>query len=112
MFVYDDETNAIHLTRGDTVTLEFRMEGDVPTGRDAVYFTIKTAPANKTFKMEKKAVLYGEDLARISIRAEDTLSLPFGKYYWDLRIFYYDGEIVTPISPAPFYVEEVVGNDR
>lgn len=112
VFTFDNDTFEIHLTRGDTLTLDFQFEGDVPVGQDQLYFTVKKSVNDKSFKMEKKATLYGEDLARISIRSEDTRDLPFGKYFWDLRIFYSDGEIVTPMDPAPFYVDEVVGNDR
>lgn len=112
MFVYKAATNEIQLTRGDTLTLDFQFEGDVPVGDDQLYFTVKKDPSSSVCIMEKKATLHGEDMARISITAEDTMRLPFGKYWWDMRIFYSDGEVVTPLSPAPFFVKEVVGNDR
>lgn len=112
MFSYKPETNEIHLSRGDTLTLEFQFEGDVPVGQDQLYFTVKKSSNNTDCVIEKPAEMFNEDTARIGITAEDTSCLPFGKYWWDLRIFYADGEIVTPLFPAPFYVEEVVGNDR
>lgn len=112
MFSYNPATNEIHLTRGDTLTLEFEFEGDVPVGQDQLYFTVKKNPNNTSCVIEKPAEMINEDTAQISLAAEDTIGWPFGKYWWDLRIFYADGEIVTPLSPAPFFVEEVVGNDR
>lgn len=112
MFSFDNSDFTIRLSRGDTLGLEFQFEGDIPTGEDQVYFTVKRTPHDTKFKMEKKCILYGEDLAYISIGPEDTVNLPFGKYFWDLRVFYSDGNITTPVSPCPFILEEVVGNDR
>ena len=112
MFSYKPTTNEIHLTRGDTLTLEFQFEGDVPVGDDQLFFTVKKDPHSTSCIIEKPAEMIAEDTARISLAVEDTAHLPFGKYWWDIRIFYADGEVVTPLSPALFFIEEVVGNDR
>lgn len=113
MFTIDDETYEIHLSRGDTATIDFQFQGDIPTGQDTVMMTIKKSPSESQSKWEKKALLYGADLGRISITKDATQDLPFGKYYYDLRVFYATGgSVTTVIPPTPFYVEEVIGNDR
>lgn len=114
MFTIDDETYEIHLSRGDTATIDFQFEGDIPTSDagDEVIMTLKRAPSEKQSKWEKKGMLYGEDLGRFSIKVEDTKDLPFGKYYYDLRAFFGGGAVTTILDPTPFYVDEVVGNDR
>lgn len=113
MFKIDDKTYEIRLSRGDTATIDFQFTGDIPTGSDVVIMTLKRTVGDKQSKWEKQAILYGEDLARFTIRAEDTKDLPFGKYYYDLRCFFATGGSVTTIlPPTPFYVEEVIGNDR
>lgn len=112
MFTFNQNTYEIHLTRGDTLTLEFQFEGDVPVRDDHLFFSVKRDPNDTACVIEKPAEMLNENTARINLTAADTASLPFGKYWWDLRIFYADGEVVTPLSPARFFIEKVVGNDR
>lgn len=114
MFTVDDTTYEIHLSRGDTATIDFQFEGDVPTTEagDQVIMTLKRSVADKQSKWEKKAILYGEDLGRFDIKAEDTKDLSFGKYYYDLRAYFSGGSVTTILPPTPFYVDEVIGNDR
>ena len=112
MFLFDESTLEMRLTRGDTVTLEFQFEGDIPGANDYVCFTIKKATGDKNFKVEKEMTQIESDVFRVEINAQDTMYLPFGKYTWDIRVFYQDGQVTTPMNPSPFIVAEVVGNDR
>ena len=112
MFTFNQNTYEIHLTRGDSLTLEFQFEGDVPDREDHLFFTVKRDPNSKACVIEQSAEMFNENTARINLAAADTAGLPFGKYWWDLRIFYADGAVLTPLSPAHFFIEEVVGNDR
>lgn len=114
MFTIDDESYEIHLSRGDTATIDFQFEGDVPTSSagDQVIMTLKKSPSEKYSKWSKKATLWGEDLCRINLTSDDTKSLSFGKYYYDLRAFFRNGSVTSILPPTPFYVEEVIGDDR
>lgn len=109
MFTLDPDTLEIHISQGDTATIEFQFNGDPPTGNDALYFTVKRAFHEETL-IEKKATLYGADLARITLLGEDTMNLPFGRYWWDIRIFYQNGQVLTPMGPSSFFIDEVVGD--
>lgn len=102
----------ITISRGDTASLEITFEGDVPGDGDQVVMSIKTSPRNHDYKWEKSGTCDAEGKIVFSIDAEDTASLPFGTYYWDIRIFYADGQITTPFAPKAFKVVEVVTNDR
>lgn len=112
MFAFNENTLEMQLSRGDTVTLEFQFEGDIPDQNDGVYFTIKKVTGDRSVKIEKKMTQIETDVFQTEINAQDTSNLPFGKYTWDVRVFYGDGQVTTPIRPSPFVVAEVVGNDR
>ena len=102
----------ISLTRGDTAALELTFTGDVPTAQDSVVMALKTTPRTDTPLWEKSAHPSQEGKVLFQFSVEDTASLQFGAYYWDVRIFYNDGQVVTPISPHRFNILEVVTDDR
>lgn len=115
-----DEGNNITITRGDTASLEVRLTGDAPQDGDSVVLSVKQSAARPAAVFEKAATAFeaapeGEEgvIARFDIEAADTAGLDFGTYRWDLRIFYQDGEVVTPMTPRRFDVAEVItNNDR
>ena len=110
--MFDISNLNIAITRGDTATLEITFEGDIPTDGDTVVMALKTSPNKSECIWEKEATSFEEGVLRYDITTEDTADLPFGTYYWDLRIFYKDGQVTTPFSPKKFVVQEVVTNDR
>ena len=108
MFYADDLT--LHLSRGDTGKLTLTLTDEVPAPGTPVVFSIKARPGGQLI-LEKEAVISDESTVEVPFSSEDTASLAFGTYYWDLRIF--DGaSVITPMRPARFMVEAVVGNDR
>lgn len=115
-----DEGNNITITRGDTASLEVRLTGDAPQDGDSVVLSVKASASRPQAVFEKTADTFeaapeGEEgvIARFYIDAADTAGMAFGAYRWDLRIFYADGEVVTPMTPRRFDVAEVItNNDR
>lgn len=115
-----DPGNGISITRGDTATLEITFEGDAPGASDRVIAMLKKSARKTDSFWEKELELEdsgehekdGETVSYstylLDLSSEDTLALPFGNYFWDLRILYGDGQITTPFAPAGFNVLEVV----
>lgn len=110
--MFDISSLNISITRGDTATLEITFQGDVPTDGDTVVMALKASPKKSETIWEKSASAFDEGVVCFEIAVEDTADLPFGTYYWDLRIFYSDGQVTTPFSPKKFVIQEVVTNDR
>lgn len=111
-----DSGNGISITRGDTATLEITLTGDAPGENDQVIAMLKKSARKTDSFWEKALALTGSGTGEggaystweLDLRSEDTLALPFGNYYWDIRILYEDGQITTPFAPAAFNVLEVV----
>lgn len=110
MFTFNQGTYDLHLTRGDTLTLDFQFDEETTlTEEDSLYFTVKKTASACDATIEKKMSLLENGVARVVFSSEDTAGLAFGKYLWDLRIFYANGQVTSPIAPAGFYVDAVVG---
>ena len=100
-----DKDNTIHLTRGDTARFSLgRIVNTVtntnytPTAEDTVTMTIK------------KTVLQADPCVQLivpggevlHIKPEDTKSMAFGKYVYDIQITMADGDVYTIVPPATF----------
>lgn len=109
MFTFNQNTYEIHLTRGDTLTLDFQFDGEGLSEGDKLYYTLKKSPSDTKPLIEKEATLIDSNIGRVVFSSGDTSVLPFGRYEWDIRIFYANGEVTSPIYPAAFYVDAVVG---
>lgn len=109
MFTVNDLN--ITITRGDTASLEITFTGDVPSSGDTVVMAVKKA-LNDGRPVFEKTGEASEGAITFDIDVEDTAQLAFGTYWWDLRIFYSDGQVTTPFSPRKFIVGEVVTDDR
>ena len=113
-----DASNGISITRGDTASLEITFTGDAPGENDIVLAMLKKSARKDrgSALWEKELVLTGSgdsqgvafSMYELQLASEDTLQLPFGNYFWDVRILYSDGQITTPFPPAAFSVLEVV----
>ena len=86
----------ITMTRGDTAAIEVSMtrDGDpyLPVAGDTVRFAAKhpkMTSGNKQYKDEEPVL-------------EDTKSLDFGEYVYDIQITFADGTVDTFITTAPF----------
>lgn len=111
--MYSVDNLNITLTRGDSAALELTFTGeDAPAAGDLVALALKPNPRVPEAKWEKTAEPDEEHKVLFRFLPEDTQDLPFGTYWWDVRIFYSDGAVVTPVAPHRFNVVEVVTNDR
>lgn len=99
---------SISLTRGDTATLELTFTGDAPEEDDTVIAALKISANRKDAIWEKEIARQEDGTYLLTIDSADTVNLPFGRYFWDLRIIYSDGQITTPFLPKLFRVLEVV----
>lgn len=110
MFMIDNLN--ITITRGDTATMELTFEGDAPESGDTVAMALKTGVNKQAPIWEKSGSPDSEGVVRFDIGVGDTAGLPFGTYWWDLRVFYADGQVTTPFAPRRFVIQEVITNDR
>lgn len=102
------ERNDIHLTRGDSAILSLKIEREdgaeyeLQTG-DSVLFTVKKSVYDTAVMIQKK--LAG---GVIQLSPNDTKSLPYGTYYYDVELTQPDGFVATVIAPSRFVIEPEV----
>ena len=102
----------ILITRGDCQPFTITFTGtDVPPDGTVVLFTVKKTSNRQDTVIEKRLEL-SNGKVQILLKNEDTKDLPFGSYEWDIRLpdLYGENEPYTPMDPAPFEVERVIGN--
>lgn len=87
--VVDEERTKIELHKGDYVKFTLRKEIDAP------------------ILLQK--IFNGDNL--IHIAPDDTSSMDFGKYVYDVEVTMSNGDVYTVIPPSVFDVEEEVGYD-
>lgn len=100
----------IKLTRGDTAQILITLKdsnGDnyVPQNGDVIRFAAKKNYTDETPVIEINVPV---DTLSLVIHPEDTKSLPFGEYKYDIQITRADGVIDTFIDRAEFWVTEEV----
>ena len=110
--------NTITLTRGDTlrvlVTLTYDGEEYIPQEGDALQFALKRRlyNAKKTEFLDEEPLILKDipiDTQTLVLEPEDTKSLGFGQYAYDIQITFADGTVDTFIPNATFYIREEVG---
>ena len=101
-----DEQNGITLTRGDSATLEVVIKDGEETydySGDVVKFGVKRSPFDAECVLEKTV----ED-GKIVLEPEDTETLEFGDYVYDVQLTHVDEDeatsIYTPIAAARFSI--------
>jgi len=103
------EGTKIEITKGDWGVFTITFTGDdVPADGTTIRVSLKKNPAMEDAIWEKD-LLASDGAVTVVMRTEDTNIAP-GGYYWDVRIFYGDGYVCTPIEPSQFVVRKVVGN--
>lgn len=95
--------NAIYLTRGDTAILQLSIKQDdgsdyAISDTDNVLFTIKKSTKEKTVILQK-SVMDG----KIKINPEETSSLEYGTYLYDVQLRKGDGDSGDSYYPVPIY---------
>lgn len=105
-FKIDQATGAMHLTRGDTAqftitpmnsdgTVYELQEGDV------IAFSVKKKTSDSVATISKTG-------ADVEITPEDTGSLTYGTYKYDVQMTFADGRVDTFIGPHDFVITEEV----
>ena len=99
----------IEISKGDTGILTIRFTGeDIPPDDTTAFFTVRKNIDSEDKLIEKQLGISSGECV-IPLTAADT-NLPYGKYWWDIRLLYDTGDIYTPMKPAEFRVVEVVGD--
>ena len=114
--MYQIEGTTIRLTRGDSLAIQLQlMQGDeeyTPQEGDSIKFGLKSKlNAAKTAFIEQtplveKTISIDDMMLRLS--PEDTKSLPFGNYSYDIEVMLSDGRVDTVISNAYFILKPEV----
>lgn len=104
--LYIESNNVIRLTRGDTAKLTVPIENDLDNSsyvmdeQDTLTFTIKKSIKDNENLVQK--VVTGSN--NFHIKPEDTDSLPFGKYVYDVQLTTAGGDVYTVIEPTSFEI--------
>lgn len=100
----------IFINRGDTggITITFTGE-DIPDDNTLAKVALqKTLDSEEPIWEKLLPVVNGQ--TTIGFQTEDT-DLPYGKYFWCLRLLYANGDVYTPMKrPQEFNVLAVVGD--
>lgn len=113
---YKIDGTKITLTRGDTfrtvVAIKNKTEGSyyTPTEGESVVFAMKRNRliANGSEYYDKAPLIEKEipiDTMILHITPEDTKSLGFGEYKYDVRLVKANGEVYTFISDSDFIID-------
>lgn len=116
--MYSIDGQKIKLTRGDTLILNVKIytkteEGEkqeyTPVEGDSVRFALKRNKMNsKRTEYADSEPLIKKDIPTdtmiLRLDTEDTASLPFGDYVYDIQITFFDGTVDTFIDQQPFII--------
>ena len=98
--------NKIKLTRGDYACFDIEItdydnEPYEPTIEETVTFTVKRNTNTDNILIQKTGTT-------IQIEGEDTESLSYGRYYYDVQLTHADGRRDTFITPTEFILTDEV----
>lgn len=105
--------NRISITRGDsaqiTLTIRNRVTGRpfVPGPDDRLTFTVKQELSDEIpliVKTTDNGIIRQDTDCLLLLLPEDTASLPFGTYRYDVELVLASGYTDTVIPPSPFIV--------
>ena len=100
----------IAMIRGDTETIRVSCKDaqgvDVPLkDGDTLYFTVKSFVGAEKIEMQKVITEFQDGIAYINIAPEDTKSMGFKNYYYDIQLTRADGTVKTIIPPSKFTIK-------
>ena len=107
----------IQMTRGDTLTalLSLTRNGSsyTPEAGDVIRFALKhtdMTAGNKEYKDTEPLLTktVSNDTMQLVIEPEDTKSLSFGTYVYDMQITFANGDVDTFITPSSFVLKPEV----
>ena len=104
-----NKNNSIELTRGDTARLTIGVTDDYDQPYemregDTLIFTVRTSSDAKEPAIEKE--MKGTNL--LHLKPEDTASLVYAKYVYDVELHTAEGDVYTVIEKTDFKLREEV----
>ncbi len=108
----------ITMTRGDTLRVQISIQRDEetynPVAGDSVAFYLKhnSMDSKKTAYTDPAPLITKSvpiESMVLTLDPEDTKTLDFGKYVYDLQITFENGTVDTFINNAPFIIVPEVG---
>ena len=108
--LYISKVGVIRLTRGDTADFSISVQNEVSKDSyeiqagDTFRFTVKESSEDTDIVLQK--VLNGLD--SFTIEPDDTKSLEYGDYVYDVELTTEDGDVYTIIPPSRFTIMEEV----
>lgn len=107
-FPHHRDTNAICITRGDSLTINVTLtdnEGYIydPVEGDVVWFTVKKSASAEDTLIRKQIDI---GTLTLEIVESDTKNLAFGKYVYEVEVILTTGDHYTVIKNAPFIIME------
>lgn len=99
----------LSMIRGDTesITVELQDKDGNPMpleDGDTIYFTVKTSVNNEEKILQKVITEFTNGKAPIVIEPEDTKSLDFVRYVYDIQLTRANGEVRTLVGPSTFAI--------
>jgi hypothetical protein len=100
----------ISMIRGDTEIIKVSCKDaqgvDVPfEDGDTLYFTVKSSVNTAEIKMQKVITEFPDGIAYINISPDDTKSMNFRDYYYDIQLTRANGTVKTIIPPSIFTIK-------
>ena len=100
--------NDVEMTRGDTEELTVYVPSKPFVTGDYVELTIRKTTASKQIFLHKKIEDFTEKEGKavFHFEPEDTASIPWGKYSYDVQATFNDIGVKTIIKPSVFKIGE------
>lgn len=100
----------IAMIRGDTETIKVSCKDaqgvDVPLeDGDTLYFTVKTSVNKEEKEMQKVITEFPDGIAYINILPDDTKSMSFRSYVYDIQLNRADGTVKTIVPESKFTIK-------
>ena len=104
MLRIDSRTNKVSLTRGDTAYLGINITDDIAGAEytmaegDEITLSVKKTVEDAEALIQKVS----KGTNTFHLLPEDTKSLAFGTYKYDIQLTKENGDVLTVIVPSPF----------
>ena len=98
------------MTRGDSECLEVTISGYELQPGDKLEMTVRPYVGGRVL-LHKEITEFEDNAANIPIWPEDTQSLNFGTYVYDLQLTFAGGTVKTIVKPSRFKIAQEVTYD-
>lgn len=100
----------ISMIRGDTEVIKVSCKDAKGVGvpledGDTLYFTVKSSVGKEEKEMQKVITEFPDGIAYINISPDDTKSMNFRGYYYDIQLTRADGTVKTIIPPSMLFIK-------